>query len=147
MALTEAHQGALTSGIFLGAEGLLLSAATVFFDAAHLGDPVGYQTGKRMAHCWSCGQEQGKQICAAGSHIDVAAKFCSKRKPHSQIRTRTPLQGASEDAKLPVKIAELTIDTYEKSPGDVGGKVDVVLLTKGRIHWLQRKPNCPDNQD
>jgi hypothetical protein len=46
---------------------------------------------------------------------------------------------------LPVKIVELTIDAYEKTAGDVGGEVDIVVLSKeGGVTWLQRKQNCPE---
>jgi hypothetical protein len=58
------------------------------------------------------------------------------------------LQAASASTELPVKIVELTIDTYGKIAKDVGGAVDAVTITKsGGITWNARKNNCPENQD
>ncbi|MFY9906413.1 MAG: hypothetical protein WAK62_14765, partial [Terriglobales bacterium] len=107
---------------------------------------VSYEIGEALAQCWPCGQ--GERVCIAGSHLDVAAQFCSTRKPDTKLIVRTALTGADEHTKLAVAIAEKTIDTHEKSAGDVGGKVDVVTVTRdGGITWNARKEDCPKNQD
>lgn len=138
----------LTGGVFVGAKGLFVRAATIDFDndIEKLFNPVDYKIDSTLSQCWPCGQ--GEKICAAGSHVDVAAQFCSVRKPGTQLSVRTVLHGADEHARLAVEIVEKTIDAYEQNAGDVGGSVDAITLTKsGTMTWNARKPNCPDNQD
>jgi hypothetical protein len=143
----EANNGQITSGIFIQAKGLLMRAVVISFNPANLLAPIEYQMGPALGSCWPCGQAQGAQICAGG-HLDVVAKYCFDRKENTEIRTRTHLIGANAHTRLAVKIAELTIDTYERTTGDVGGKVDAVTLdNNGGITWNSRKANCPDNQD
>jgi hypothetical protein len=142
------HQEVLTDGIFVGAKGMFLKGASVYFDTDYtkLLNPVYYGIGTSLGHCWPCGQ--GEQICAAGSHVDVAAQFCAERKPETKLSIRTALTGADKHVKLAVKIVEKTIDTYDRAVGDVGGPVDAVTATKdGKITWNARKHNCPENQD
>lgn len=137
----------LTAGIFIGAKGLFVRAATIDYnnDVTKLLNPVDYSTGK-LSQCWPCGQ--GEQICAAGNHIDVAVQFCSERKPEAKLSARTALTRADTHAILAATIVEKTIDTYGSTAGDVGGRVDVVTITKdGKITWNARKRNCPENLD
>jgi hypothetical protein len=144
--------GGITMGFFAegSEEAFYFKAARIKFDAASP-DPIGYEIGDLIGdsrECWPCGQLQGRQICAVGVHPDVAAQFCSQRKHGDRIDVRTPLQGASENTKLAVKIVEMTIDAYEKTAGDVGGNVDAITLVKGgNPIWNSRKANCPENQD
>jgi len=145
--LAEANHGQLTSGVFIGAKGLFLRAAVISFDATNLINPIDYRVGETLTACWSCGQRERGTICAVGSHLDVAAKFCSRRKMGPKLSVNTPLIGANERTKLAVKIVELTIDAYGKTSGDVGGNVDAVTITRGSIAWNSRKQNCPANQN
>jgi hypothetical protein len=145
---TISQRTELTTGIFVGAKGLPLRGAAIYFDSdlAKIFNPVGHTIGVALSHCWPCGQ--GEQLCAAGSHVDVAAQFCSDRKPDTKLSLRTTLRRADEHAKLAVEIVEKTIDAYEQTAGDVGGPVDAVTITKGgKIIWNSLKNNCPDNQD
>ncbi len=138
----------LTAGIFIGAKGLFIRSAEIDFDSdmTKMLNPVEYKISAALNQCWPCGQ--GEQICAAGSHMDAAAQFCSERKPNTKLSVRTALTRADEHAKLAVQIVEETIDTYEGTSGDVGGAVDAVTITKdGKITWNARKKNCPENQD
>lgn len=133
----------LTAGIFIGAKGLFVRGVSIDFDSdmARVFNPVDYAIGT-LGQCWPCGE--GEQICAAGSHVDVAAQFCSERKADTKLSVRTALTGADKHAKLAVEIVEKTIDAYEQSAGDVGGPVDSVTITKGGgITWNSRKDNCP----
>ncbi len=142
-----ANGGQLTAGVFIGKE-LIPKIAIVRFNSVSLLDPVEYVFGNAMSDCWPCAELQGNKICAAGKHLDVVAKFCSQRRPEAKILIRTPLLGDTRDAELPVKIVELTIDGYEKTAGDVGGKVDAATINKnGSITWNSRKKECPENQD
>jgi len=146
--MTEAIDGLLTSAAFIRDEDLAVATAAVYFDSAKPLTPIRYVTSKDINHCWSCGQRQGRRICAEGSHIDVAAKFCAERKHGERIDVRTPLRHPSESTKLAVKIVEMTIDAYEKSIGDVGGPVDAITITRGGgLAWNARKPNCPGSQN
>ncbi len=96
-----------------------------------------------LGNCWEC---NGDKICAAGSHIDIAANFCSIGKSR-RIRTRTKLSVPTSHTKLAVKIVELTIDAYQHSPGDVGGEVDAVTLKRnGSIKWNAQKRNCRERR-
>jgi hypothetical protein len=140
----------LTLGIFIEADGgiIYLKGARIRFDnTLTSSDPISTQFGE-LGDCWPCGQENKGKICALGVHLDVAAKFCSERNADSKIYLRTPLSGASTFTELPIKIAELTVDAYEKSAGDVGGKVDSVTITNdGGIIWNSHKPNCSQDQN
>jgi hypothetical protein len=148
--IAAANNGQFTAGVFIGKR-LTMEVATIGYNAHKLVDPIEIGMAKgsdAITSCWPCGQLQGHKICGAGVHLDVAAKFCSERKHGDSINVRTLLRGASESTKLAVKIVEMTIDTYEKTAKDVGGAVDAVTITKGgRIRWLARKDNCPENQD
>ena len=146
--LTEARNGLLTSGMFFKARDnkVSMDAAEFFFDISALPAPIHYYMGSKMVDCWSCGEGPSEKICAAGSHIEVAAKFCSERKYHSKINIRTHLKGATNQARLAAKLIELTIDAYGVSSGDVGGPVDVATLRKdGSIRWNAIKKTCPEN--
>ena len=147
--IAAANNGQFTAGMFVG-KGLSVKVAVIGYSANKLVDPVeiGVRNGDAITSCWPCGQLRGGRICGAGVHLDVAAKFCSKRKHRDKIDIRTPLRGASESTKLAVKIVEMTIDDYEKTAKDVGGAVDTVTISKdGKIAWNSRKKNCPQNQD
>jgi hypothetical protein len=145
--IAAANSGQITAGVFIG-RGVEIKIALVGFDASNLPDPIQYKTGDAISACWPCGQEAGEQLCVAGIHADVAAKFCSQRKSGAKISVKTRLKRPDKTARLATKIVELTNATYEKTAKDVGGRIDVIAMTKdGRIRWLARKSNCPENQD
>jgi hypothetical protein len=146
LAAADSIDGQLTAGAFVD-RSLDLRVAVILFDVGRL-DPIlsGTGTSKDLNNCWPCGQREGR-ICAAGSHVDVAARFCSERKTATKIPTRTRLLYADEATKLAARIVELTIDQYETTAGDVGGPVDVATMTKTGIRWNARKENCPERQD
>lgn len=141
--------GGLTVGAFAEANGgtIYFRAAQIKFDQtrASAGDPIGPEFIERLSDCWDCGE--GNRICAMGKHFDVAAKFCAQTKASDKIKVRTQLKSANRSVKLAVKIAELTIDAYAKTPGDVGGMVDAVTLkNNGNITWNAIKDGCEDGQ-
>jgi hypothetical protein len=141
--IASANAGQFTAGVFVG-KGLAARAAIIGYDGRSP-DPVTIRLGE-ITDCWPCAQSSRARICAAGSHIDVAAKFCSERKKTDKIELRTKLRKSDSNSELTVKIVELTIDAYKLS-GDVGGAVDAVTIKKnGTIHWNSRKENCPDNK-
>jgi hypothetical protein len=134
--------GQITAGIFAEATNGTIEVATsgVRF-REHVAPPVVAQT-PEPADCWQpC---RGDRVCALGDHLDIAAKFCAKKKSGVQVDTK--LERADDHTRLATKIVELTIDAYGKS-GDVGGAVDVVTLRKdGNIIWNAQKQNCGDRQ-
>lgn len=141
--------GGLTVGAFAEANmgTIYFRAAQIRFDQsrASVGDPIEPEFIERLSDCWDCGD--GNRICAMGKHFDVAAKFCAQTKANDRIKVRTQLKGANRSVKLAVKIAELTIDAYAKTPGDVGGMVDAVTLkNNGSISWNAIKQSCHDGQ-
>lgn len=147
--IAAANYGQFTAGIFIG-KGLEMKFAAIKYNVNKLIDPIeiAIADGDAITPCWPCGQLQGRKICGAGLHLDVAAKFCSERRHGDRIDIRTRLRGASVSTKLAVKIVEMTIDAYEKTAGDVGGKVDTITITKdGSPTWNSLKDGCPDNQD
>jgi len=142
-----AQRAQMTAGILVGARGLFAKAATIDFDSdwSKAFNPIDHNI-VAVSQCRPCGQ--GEQVCAAGSHVDVAAQFCSDRKPGTKPSVRSVLTKADDHAKLAVELVEKTIDAYERTAGDVGGPVDAVTITKdGSITWNSRKTNCPENQD
>ncbi len=142
--LAAAYGGQITAGAFIGKE-LTLRVGMIYFNASNMLDPIQYRIGRGDVNCWPCGQLEGSKICGQGIHLDVASKFCSERKHGDRIDVRTRLQEADESTKLPVKIIEMSIDTYGTTK-DIGGSVDAVTMTKdGRITWNSRKANCPEN--
>jgi hypothetical protein len=142
--------GGLTAGAFAEAThgAMYFRGAEIKFDQAptSMGDPIAAGFGDTLSSCWECGQ--GNKVCALGKHFDVAAKFCSQRKSDDVIQVRTQLKRASKAARLAVKITELTVDAYSKTPGDVGGMVDAVTLKNdGSITWNAIKENCSADQN
>ena len=142
--------GGLTVGAFAEAHkgNIHFQTAKIKFDRTDsaLEDPIASEFGEQLHDCWECGP--GNRICALGKHYDVAAKFCSQRKSGAKIKVGTPLKRANDAVKLAVKIAELTVDAYQKTPGDVGGLVDAITLKRnGNIIWNALKSECPAGQD
>jgi len=140
-----ARDGGLTAGVFAEANKgtIYFRAARIQFDKtrASQGDPITPELIERLSDCWECGQ--GSKICALGKHFDIAARFCSEGKSNARIRVRTPLRKANKAVKLAVKITELTIDAYNKTPGDVGGIVDAITLKNdGTITWNAMQDRC-----
>lgn len=154
MDLSRQFNSSLTSAIFIGSNGrhFYQAVAIIFFDTTNPISPINSVIGKQLGNCWPCGQRTIDSICVGGSHIDVAAEFCSSRKPEDKIVVRTQLQKANDRTKLATKIVELTIDKYGQTAtgnyGDVGGEVDVLTLSNnGTVTWNHRKPQCPESQD
>ena len=147
--IAASNGGQFTSGVFV-TKRLATKVAIIRYNFNRPIDPIEVLLGDstNLTDCWVCGQLPGSKICAAGKHLDVVANFCASRKHGDKIEVRTHLQAASASTELPVKIVELTIDTYGKIAKDVGGAVDAVTITKsGGITWNARKNNCPENQD
>lgn len=146
--VADLNRGQLTAGVFIQAKGLLMRGVAVSLNTTNFLTPIHYDIGSAPVDCWPCGQKQGEQICAGGKHLDVAIQFCAERKKNTKVEVRTPLVKAKANTRLAVKIAELTIDAYGKTAGDVGGDIDTITLRNdGTIIWNSRKTNCPEDQD
>jgi hypothetical protein len=120
----------------------------VRFDAA-LSNPVTYDVGNRAQSSEPCGQ--GQYVYAAGEHLETVSKFCSDPNVRDKIVLHMALKRADEVTLTTAKIAEAVVDAYSTTlngkPGDVGGPIDVLTVTKdGEIFWNARKPECPGNQ-
>jgi len=138
----DGHQ--ITSGIFARTENgkFYWEGAAITFDRSKL-EPIDFIVGQ-LSTCWACGQQGSAKICAAGK-VDVAKDFCTERHPDvSASRSLTDRIG--EEGVLAIRVADFTV-TYDHS-GEIGGPIDAVELNRdGRIRWLARKDNCPENQD
>jgi hypothetical protein len=135
------ERGGLTLGVFIEADGgtLYIKGARVKFTPANKDDPISTEIGDPGLS--NCGE--ANRVCALGKHLDVASRFCGERKPHDELRVRAKLDEPNDDVRLAVKLVELTIDCYEKTPSAVGGDVDVLTLKNdGKIIWNHRKSNC-----
>jgi hypothetical protein len=148
MNIAAANDQQFTSALFVDKK-LRARVVLIRYNRSSPSDPIEVAIGeeKDLSNCWPCGQLGNSKICAAGKHLDIAAGFCSKRKHGDAIPISTRLRKADKSAELTTEIVELTNAAYERTAKDVGGKVDVVTITKdGTIDWLSRKSNCPDNQ-
>lgn len=103
--LSRTNNGQLTAGVFIG-KGLAYKVVALSYNGVL--DPAKYTVANTIDGCWPCGQLNGGMVCGAGHHLDVAAKFCSERRHGDKIIVRTRLKGASEGAKLAIKIVEIT---------------------------------------
>ena len=141
--------GQITAGEFMD-NSLAIEIGEIRFDPKNEFDPIRQNIGLPPDdRCWPCSANgQTSRICVAGKHADVAKKFCAQRKIQDRISARAPLKVPTRAAALAAKIVELTIGTYEKTAGDVGGPVDVVSVSRnGTVTWHARKSTCPENQD
>jgi hypothetical protein len=147
----EHGRGVLTGGFFASAEnGTIYKQIELITFNQNSTTPVRAQTG--YMECWPCMQQPGAQICAGGL-TEIAAEFCSETSVLAQREglkqwtiSDSLLHRIDKPALLPIRIVDLTI-AYDPK-GVVGGKIDAIELRKdGGIRWLQRKDNCPENQD
>jgi hypothetical protein len=140
------EKGGLTVGVFIEANGgtFYIKGARVKFTPINKGDPISSEVGD--PDFLNCGE--ANRIYALGKHLDVITRVCNEKRSHNELRVRTKLYEPNNDVRLAVKLVELTIDSYEKIPGDVGGDVDVLTLKNdGKIIWNHRKSNCPKSLD
>lgn len=148
MNVADENAGVLTAGGFIDTRSGM-RVGVIRFDKNNLLDPIQYQIGDTSNDCWPCSQaDPTERVCVAGKHFDVAENFCSEKATRPKIVVRTHLKKSTSAAKLATRIVELTIDKYETTAKDVGGKVDVVTLTKdGGVTWNALKKGCPENQN
>ena len=85
--------------------------------------------------------------CASGT-TDIFTEYFSgtNQRAKTEFRTPQPLpKEMSPEMAHIIRLVDLTI-TYDTT--HTVGPIDAVeLRTDGSIRWLQRKPNCPANQD
>lgn len=55
------------------------------------------------------------------------------------------LKTSDESALLAIRLADLAAALTPTK--DVGGKIDAIEIEKGAIHWIARKPNCPEDRN
>jgi hypothetical protein len=85
------------------------------------------------------------RICAAGM-TDVFSEYTSSS-PTTERAKREDIMNAEDKTARVVRLVQLSI-SYTIPKGYVGGKIDALeLWNSGRVHWLSRKPNCPENED
>jgi len=138
--------GVLTVGFFAQAAGGTIEwmIELIRLDAPYT-QPVFSSTARDLAFCWPCGQPSGKRLCVGGM-VDIAKQVCSELDSRRSAGKSSPKaeQGWTSDEALPVSVAE-TIAARDLS-GEIHGPIDAIELTKaGKLRWLRKKGNCPDN--
>jgi hypothetical protein len=141
----EIGNGVITVGLFFQAETGKYKAVAVTFDRSRL-EPIQMQLGDLSA-CWPCGQQDGARICVVG-RIEAVDSICSKSKGARDIignMSLDSLKTTNESALLAIRLVDLAASLTATK--DVGGKIDAIEIEKGALHWIARKPNCPEDQD
>ncbi len=148
----EHGKGGLTSGVFAegrAGKGYMLGAQITFHRNSI--EPIEVVMGS-PTNCLPCEQREATKICIGGED-EVAAEFCSqhteraKNEGWNRWNISPSLMKAFNKTELwPIRLADLTV-AYDIH-GDVGGRIDAVeFKPDGSIRWLQRKDNCPENED
>lgn len=99
--------------------------------------------------CWPCGE--GERVCAL-AHPEIPKEFCTQSSPRAREEAahwKPSLELVRGESRETLHAIRLVDDTIAFDPiGGLGGKVDVLELhNDGSINWVQRKSNCPDNED
>jgi len=86
------------------------------------------------------------RICASG--ITRVFNEYTNSPPKSERAIREGILNPTTDETARIKrLVQLSI-LYTRPRGEVGGAIDVLeLWNDGRIHWVSRKCNCPENED
>jgi hypothetical protein len=151
--IAKEGNGVLVGGIFAEAtDGIIYVRIALVTFNQNLLNPINWVIGDAITDCWDCGQTDGSKICVGGK-ITVPTEFCTQSTDRARggdgKLTYAPSLldlGWDRDSLLALRLADLTI-AYDSS-GTVGGRIDVIELTKdGSIRWLAKKDNCPANQD
>ena len=146
----EKGKGILTNGVFAEAQQgeIHWALAMVVFNDSIAGGPIARSIDAHFSECSLCGQREGHKICAMGQ-VEIPAHVCSRNpKFLSHIKRRHASQSKKWDADELLTAWLVNMTSVCDLTGTVGGQTDVLDLNKdGRIHWLARKENCPENQD
>jgi hypothetical protein len=140
----------ITGAVFAEARNGSIHWRTVFVGLNPTLNPPAVQAFSGELHdCYPCGE--GEKVCAMARPI-IPAEFCTQ----SSARAKDEAAHWNPSPELEswvaletlhaVRLVDLTI-AFDPI-GNLGGKIDTVELgNDGTIHWVFRKPNCPDNED
>jgi hypothetical protein len=91
-------------------------------------------------------QDCAARICATGI-TDVFEEYTSFPTKSERAKHESILNPTTNETARIKRLVQLSI-LYTRPRGEVGGPIDVLeLRNDGRIHWVARKYNCPENQD
>jgi hypothetical protein len=147
MRTVEKYKGQVTVGVFSQASNgrIYYQPVALVFQSRNLPAPIVPMFASGLRDCWPCGQGDSS-VCVGGTGIDITAKVCSQETHAFFHPSDLVLQSLGRNAALTIKLADLAI-AFSGDHG-VGGPIDAVeLQNDGRLRWIQRKQNCPDNQD
>lgn len=146
-AIANSHNGPITGGVFAEARnGSIHWRFVAVAVLPNMDPPIRSITGE-VHDCWPCGE--GEKVCAL-ARPEIPAEFCTQSSPRSKEeaahwKPSPELAGkVSRETLHAIRLVDDTI-AFDPHPG-LGGKVDALELhSDGSINWVQRKPNCPEN--
>jgi len=91
-------------------------------------------------------QDCAARLCATGI-TDVFEEYTSSPPKSARARREGILKPTRNETGRIKRLVQLSI-LYTHRRGEVGGPIDVLeLWNDGRIRWVSRKSNCPENED
>ncbi|MGB2675752.1 MAG: hypothetical protein WAN12_01540 [Candidatus Acidiferrum sp.] len=91
-------------------------------------------------------QDCAARICATGI-TEVFEEYTSSPPRSERAKREGILNPTTDETGRIRRLVQLSI-LYTHPAGEVGGPIDVLeLWNNGRIRWVSRKSNCPENQD
>ena len=142
----NSSDGVISQGIFAGAGKI---GELIFKLIKFMYEPTRLRKINAVAYGIEPGERnEGEMIYGVFGTTIVADEFLHDTSPRAELETaswQSQMSNRSEKEKQwrkAVRLVDLAI-AYEPG-GEVGGDIDVVELTATGVHWLQRKPQCPD---
>jgi hypothetical protein len=91
-------------------------------------------------------QDCAARICATGI-TDVFDEYTSFPQKSERAKREGILNPTTDETARIKRLVQLSI-LHTRPTGEVGGPIDVLeLWNNGRIRWVSRKCNCPENKD
>jgi len=86
------------------------------------------------------------RLCATGM-TEVFDEYTSFPPQTKRAEREAILKPTKNETARIIRLVQLSI-LYTTHRDEIGGKIDALeLWNNGRIHWVARKENCPENQD
>ena len=131
-------KGVLAVGFFAEAvQGkIVLTARAIIFDAAR---PEPIISVPIQRNCTAT-------LCATGM-TDIFDEYTALPPSSSRAERENIMRPTGDETARVMRLVQLSI-LYSSPKGLIGGSIDALeLWNNGRIHWVARKDNCPENQD
>lgn len=94
----------------------------------------------------SISQDCAARLCASGI-TDVFDEYTSFPPKSERAKREDILKPTTNETARIKRLVQLSI-LYTRPRGELGGPIDVLeLWNDGRIRWVSRKSNCPENED